>query len=116
MGGWMRFLGNGLSSRMYTHGVMETWRWRRNIDQKFDELPSLDRWRWESNRDLYRNALLDPQPATKKAVSVIGYDYDLTSEIRLTGFKPGPSGSSLIEVNETLTKDLVFPGGVVVPM
>lgn len=57
----------------------------------------------------------DPQSAAEQAVSVIGYGYDLTSDIRLTGCKPGPSGSSLIELDGTLTKDLVVPGGVVVP-
>ncbi|GJV80568.1 hypothetical protein Tco_1516438 [Tanacetum coccineum] len=52
---------------------------------------------------------------SKKVVSVIGYGYDLTCDIRLTACKPGLSGSSLIELNETTTKDLVVPGGVVVP-
>lgn len=47
-------------------------------------------------------------------MSVIGYGYDLTCDIRLTGCKAGPSGSTLIEIGETLTKDLVVPGGVVV--
>ena len=46
---------------------------------------------------------------------MIGYGYDLTCDIRLTGCKPGPSGSTLIELDGTLTKDLVVPGGVVVP-
>ncbi|KVH89507.1 Membrane attack complex component/perforin (MACPF) domain-containing protein [Cynara cardunculus var. scolymus] len=64
---------------------------------------------------IYKTNFFDPQSAAEKAVSVIGYGYDLTCDIRLTGCKPGPSGSTLIELDETLTKDLVVPGGVVVP-
>uniref|UniRef100_A0A5B6YGJ0 Putative MACPF domain-containing protein NSL1 n=1 Tax=Davidia involucrata TaxID=16924 RepID=A0A5B6YGJ0_DAVIN len=59
--------------------------------------------------------LFDPQSAAEKAVSVIGFGYDLTADIRLSACKPGPSGSRLIELDQTLTKDLVVPGGVVVP-
>ncbi|KAJ0016622.1 hypothetical protein Pint_10525 [Pistacia integerrima] len=57
---------------------------------------------------------LDPQSAAEKAVSVIGFGYDLCSDVRLTACKPGPSGSRLIEMDQTRTRDLVFPGGVVV--
>lgn len=57
---------------------------------------------------------MDPQTAAEKAVSVIGFGYDLTSDIRLTACKPCPSGSGLIEVDQKSTKDLVVPGGVVV--
>lgn len=57
---------------------------------------------------------LDPQLAAEKAVSVIGYGYDFCNDIRLSSCKPGPSGSRLIEVDQTVTRDLVFPGGVVV--
>ncbi|KAI3741699.1 hypothetical protein L1987_59373 [Smallanthus sonchifolius] len=64
---------------------------------------------------IYKTNFFDPQSAAEKAVSVIGCGYDLTSDIRLTRCKPGPSGSSLIELGGTLTKDLVVPGGVVVP-
>ncbi|KAK1422689.1 hypothetical protein QVD17_17975 [Tagetes erecta] len=64
---------------------------------------------------IYKTNFFDPQSAAEKAVSVIGYGYDLTCDIRLTGCKPGPSGSTLIEIGETLTKDLVVPGGVIVP-
>ncbi|KAL7593006.1 MACPF domain-containing protein NSL1 [Lactuca sativa] len=64
---------------------------------------------------IYKANFFDPQSAAETAVSVIGYGYDLTSDIRLTGCKPGPSGSPLIELDGTLTKDLVIPGGVVVP-
>lgn len=70
----------------------------------------------EKNKmSIYKTNFFDPQSAAEKAVSVIGYGYDLTCDIRLTGCKPGPSGSTLIELNETVTKDLVVPGGVVVP-
>ncbi|KAK1420428.1 hypothetical protein QVD17_22012 [Tagetes erecta] len=62
----------------------------------------------------YKTNFFDPQSAAEKAVSVIGYGYDLTCDIRLTGCKAGPSGSTLIELAGTLTKDLVVPGGVVV--
>ncbi|KAK9064258.1 hypothetical protein SSX86_015638 [Deinandra increscens subsp. villosa] len=64
---------------------------------------------------MYKANFFDPQSAAEKAVSVIGYGYDLTCDIRLTGCKPGPSGSTLIDLGGTLTKDLVLPGGVVVP-
>ncbi|KAI3740715.1 hypothetical protein L2E82_31186 [Cichorium intybus] len=63
----------------------------------------------------YKRNFYDPQSAAEKAVSVIGNGYDLTSDIRLTNCKPGPSGSTLIDLDGTLTKDLVVPGGVVVP-
>lgn len=56
----------------------------------------------------------DPKSAAEKAVSVIGYGYDLTGDIRLMACKPGPSGSRLIELDETLTKDLMVFGDVVV--
>ncbi|KZV27080.1 hypothetical protein F511_37785 [Dorcoceras hygrometricum] len=58
---------------------------------------------------------MDPQTAAEKAVSVIGFGYDLTSDIRLSACKPGPSSSGLIEMDRTRRKDLVFPGNVVVP-
>lgn len=58
---------------------------------------------------------LDPQSAAERAVLAIGSGYDLTADIRLSACKPGPSGSRLIELDGTLTKDLVFPGGIVVP-
>ncbi|KAM7506054.1 hypothetical protein LguiB_004958 [Lonicera macranthoides] len=57
----------------------------------------------------------DPQSAAEKAVSVIGYGYDLTADIQLSGCKVGPSGSRLIEIEQSTTKDLVLPGGIVVP-
>lgn len=55
------------------------------------------------------------QSAAEKAVSVIGFGYDLSSDIRFSYCKPGPSGSRLIELDETLARDLVFPGGATVP-
>ncbi|XP_059658895.1 MACPF domain-containing protein NSL1 [Cornus florida] len=58
---------------------------------------------------------LDPQSAAEKAVSVIGFGYDLSSDIRISACRPGPSGSRLIELDRSLTRDLVVPGGVVVP-
>ncbi|GFP97126.1 macpf domain-containing protein nsl1 [Phtheirospermum japonicum] len=61
-----------------------------------------------------RNARMSPQAAAEKAVSVIGSGYDLTSDIRLSGCKPGPTGSGLIELNRTRKKDLLVPGNVVV--
>ncbi|XP_076918160.1 MACPF domain-containing protein NSL1-like [Bidens hawaiensis] len=63
----------------------------------------------------YKTSFYDPQSAAEKAVSVIGYGYDLTSDIRLTACKPRPSGSTLIDLAGNPTKDLVVPGGVVVP-
>lgn len=62
----------------------------------------------------YKTSFYDPQSAAEKAVSVIGYGYDLTCDIRLTACKPGPFGSTLIDLPGTLTKELVVPGGVVV--
>ncbi|XP_022878071.1 MACPF domain-containing protein NSL1-like [Olea europaea var. sylvestris] len=61
------------------------------------------------------NATMNPQTAAEKAVSVIGFGYDLTSDIRLSACKAGPNGSGLIELVQTQMKDLVVPGGVVVP-
>ncbi|XP_024031046.1 MACPF domain-containing protein NSL1 isoform X2 [Morus notabilis] len=57
---------------------------------------------------------LNPQSAAEKAVSVIGFGYDLCADIRLSACKPGPSGSRLIELDPTQTRDLVIPGGAVV--
>lgn len=57
---------------------------------------------------------LNAQSAAEKAVSVIGYGYDLSSDVRLLYCKPGPKGSPLIELNRSVTRDLVFPGGIVV--
>lgn len=58
---------------------------------------------------------MDPRSAAEKAVAVIGMGYDLTSDIRLAACKFGPNGSRLIELDQSLTKELVVPGGVVVP-
>ncbi|KAL0398562.1 UNVERIFIED_CONTAM: MACPF domain-containing protein NSL1 [Sesamum radiatum] len=60
------------------------------------------------------NVRMDPQVAAERAVSVIGFGYDLTSDIRLSACKPGPSGSGLIEMDRARTKELVVPGNVVV--
>ncbi|RAL44777.1 hypothetical protein DM860_003536 [Cuscuta australis] len=59
--------------------------------------------------------MMDSQTAAERAVSVIGFGYDLTADIRLSACKPGPSGSGLINIQRSSTKDLVLPGGVVVP-
>ncbi|KAK8642106.1 hypothetical protein V6N13_011466 [Hibiscus sabdariffa] len=56
----------------------------------------------------------DPQSAAEKAVSVIGFGYDLSKDIRLSACLPGPSGSRLIELDSEASRDLVFPGGIVV--
>lgn len=58
---------------------------------------------------------MDPHAAAERAVSVIGFGYDLTADIRLSACKPGPSGSGLIEIQRSSTRDLVLPAGVVVP-
>lgn len=52
----------------------------------------------------------DPQYSAQKAVSVIGSGYDLCNDIRLSACK-----SMLIELDPTRTRDLVVPGGAVVP-
>lgn len=59
--------------------------------------------------------MLDPQSAAVKAVSVIGCGYDLSTDIRLSGCKSGPSFSRLIDLDQALTRDLVLPGGIIVP-
>ncbi|MCL7050881.1 hypothetical protein MKW94_015852 [Papaver nudicaule] len=61
------------------------------------------------------NSQLNPQSAAEKAVSIIGFGYDLTNDIRLSYCKSGPSGLSLIELDQNLTRELVFPGGTIVP-
>ncbi|XP_074308073.1 MACPF domain-containing protein NSL1 [Silene latifolia] len=58
---------------------------------------------------------MDPQSAAERAVRVIGHGYDLTRDLRLSSCKPGPSDSRLIEIDETKARDLVLPGGIVVP-
>ncbi|KAK4439972.1 MACPF domain-containing protein NSL1 [Sesamum alatum] len=60
------------------------------------------------------NVRMDPQVAAERAVSVIGFGYDLTSDIRLSACKPGPSGSALIEMDRARKKELMVPGNVVV--
>ncbi|KAL3577023.1 hypothetical protein D5086_022306 [Populus alba] len=60
------------------------------------------------------NNRLDAQSAAEKAVSVIGFGYDLTKDIRLSYCKPGLFGSRLIELDLTRNQELVIPGGVVV--
>lgn len=57
---------------------------------------------------------MEPQAAAEKAVEVIGSGYNLTADIRLSACKMGPNGSRLIELDESSTKDLVLPCGVVV--
>ncbi|KAI3940121.1 hypothetical protein MKX01_020925 [Papaver californicum] len=61
------------------------------------------------------NNQLNPQSAAETAVSVIGFGYDLTNDIRLSYCKPGPFGLSLIDLHQNLTRELVFPGGTIVP-
>uniref|UniRef100_A0A6M2EIN6 MACPF domain-containing protein n=1 Tax=Populus davidiana TaxID=266767 RepID=A0A6M2EIN6_9ROSI len=61
------------------------------------------------------NYRLDAQSAAEKAVSVIGFGYDLTKDIRLSSCKPGPFGSRLIELDLTRNQELFVPGGVIVP-
>lgn len=63
-------------------------------------------------RDL---GLMTPQEAAEMAVAAVGCGYDLSSDLRLTSCKAGPSGSRLIELDGTLAHDLVLPGGIVVP-
>ncbi|KAK7319721.1 hypothetical protein RJT34_04446 [Clitoria ternatea] len=53
---------------------------------------------------------LDPQLGAEKAVSVIGKGYDLCTDLRFSGCK-----STLIQIDQTHTRDLFFPAGVVVP-
>ncbi|GLT29497.1 hypothetical protein SLA2020_043610 [Shorea laevis] len=57
---------------------------------------------------------LNAQSAAEKAVSVIGFGYDLCNDIRLSSCKPSPSGTRLIDLNSTQTRDLVFSDGIVV--
>ncbi|CAM8903269.1 unnamed protein product [Rhodiola kirilowii] len=58
---------------------------------------------------------LGPQLAAERAVSVIGFGYDLSLDVKLSACKAGPDGSRLIELDESQTRDLVLPGEVVVP-
>ncbi|KAI9087717.1 hypothetical protein K1719_030349 [Acacia pycnantha] len=53
---------------------------------------------------------LDPQTAAEKVVSVIGHGYDLCKDIRFSSCK----SERLIEIDLKQTRDVVFPGGVVV--
>lgn len=58
---------------------------------------------------------LNPHFAAEKAVAAIGLGYDLCNDIRLTACKSGQPGSRLIELDQTQVRDLLIPGGVVVP-
>ncbi|KAK9681994.1 hypothetical protein RND81_10G042400 [Saponaria officinalis] len=58
---------------------------------------------------------MDPQSVAERAVRVIGYGYDLTTDLRLSACKSGPSDSRLIVVDEMKGRDLLLPGGIVVP-
>ncbi|XP_061371471.1 MACPF domain-containing protein NSL1-like [Gastrolobium bilobum] len=57
-----------------------------------------------------RNAGLEPQSAAEKAVGAIGLGYDVLSDIRFSGCR-----SRLVELHRNETRDLVVPGGVIVP-
>ncbi|XP_010917939.1 MACPF domain-containing protein NSL1 isoform X1 [Elaeis guineensis] len=59
--------------------------------------------------------LMTQQAAAEMAVAAVGCGYDLSSDLRLTYCKTGPSGSRLIELDGTLAHDLMLPGGIVVP-
>ncbi|KAG2683826.1 hypothetical protein I3760_10G051300 [Carya illinoinensis] len=58
---------------------------------------------------------LNPHLAAQKAVASIGLGYDICNDIRLSSCKSGPSGTRLIELDHTETRDLVIPGGLLVP-
>lgn len=58
---------------------------------------------------------LTPEVAAAEAVASIGCGYDLCYDFSFSHVKPGPDGSRLIELDQTLVQDLVMPGGVVVP-
>uniref|UniRef100_A0A7N0TJM1 MACPF domain-containing protein n=1 Tax=Kalanchoe fedtschenkoi TaxID=63787 RepID=A0A7N0TJM1_KALFE len=57
---------------------------------------------------------LSPQEAADRAVSVIGFGYDLCLDVKLSACKAGPDGSRLIELDGGQDRDLVLPGEVVV--
>lgn len=62
--------------------------------------------------------VLNSQTAAEEAVAAIGCGYDLNVDLRLTSRKVVPGGSGggkVIVIDETLTRDLAFPGRVVVP-
>ena len=58
---------------------------------------------------------LNPHFAAEKAVAAIGLGYDLCNDIRLSACKSGETGLRLIELEQTQERDLLIPGGVVVP-
>uniref|UniRef100_A0A6N2KUL7 MACPF domain-containing protein n=1 Tax=Salix viminalis TaxID=40686 RepID=A0A6N2KUL7_SALVM len=60
------------------------------------------------------NNRLDAQSAAEKAMSVIGFGYDLTKDIRLSYCKPDHFGSRLINLDLSRNRELLVPGGVVV--
>ncbi|CAO2842879.1 unnamed protein product [Amaranthus hypochondriacus] len=57
---------------------------------------------------------MDPQSVAERAVRVVGYGYDLTTDLRLSSCKAGPNDSRLIEIDQKTIRDLVLPGGIVV--
>ncbi|KAM6559600.1 hypothetical protein CsatA_028839 [Cannabis sativa] len=56
-----------------------------------------------------------PQLAAEKAVSVIGSGYDISTDIKFSSCKLGPSGSRLIDLDLTHTRDLLVPSGILLP-
>lgn len=60
------------------------------------------------------NSRMDAQSAAEKAVGVIGMGYDLTADILLSACKARSNRSRLIQLDESVNKDLEVLGGVVV--
>lgn len=58
--------------------------------------------------------LMDAQTAAEKALAAVGCGYDLTTDLRLSGCKVADEGRRLVEVDESVTRDFVLPGGAVV--
>ncbi|KAJ6835762.1 MACPF domain-containing protein NSL1 [Iris pallida] len=57
---------------------------------------------------------MSPEAAAALAVSAVGRGYDLSSDLRLAGCRPGTSEPRLIELDGAQVHDLELPGGVTV--
>lgn len=61
-------------------------------------------------------ALRLPAPkAAELAIASIGCGYDITADIRLKYCKRGANNSQLIEIDEGGGREIVLPGGIVIP-
>ncbi|KAI3715999.1 hypothetical protein L6452_23026 [Arctium lappa] len=94
-------ISGGMNSIDQESNQWRRWWFRTNIKLQNPEA------KFKEHMSFYKTNFFDPQSAAEKVVSVIRNRYELTSDIRLIGCKPNLSDSTLIDLKETLTKDLL---------